>query len=166
MMITIYLAGGLGFSELGRVAFAHFKELLHKSLSENFRLLDPFEINSKIGSEISSLSQNHKMALDDLQLKLSDLSFQIGKVNEKLIRESDLILANLDGSDVDSGTAAEIGFAYGLGKKIIGYRGDFRLSSDNLGTIVNLQVVFFIRASQGQIFTSLKELIEYLKKLK
>ena len=65
-----------------------------------------------------------------------------------------MVLANLDGQDVDSGTAAEIGYAFAKGKPIIGYRGDLRLSSDNVGLTVNLQVEFFIRESGGEIVTS------------
>ena len=42
-------------------------------------------------------------------------------------------MAVLDGTDVDSGTAAEIGYAFARGKLIVGYRGDFRLSADNEG---------------------------------
>jgi nucleoside 2-deoxyribosyltransferase len=62
-----------------------------------------------------------------------------------------MVFAVLDGTDVDSGTAAEIGYAFAKGKPILGYRGDFRLSADNDGSIVNLQVEYFIRASGGTI---------------
>jgi nucleoside 2-deoxyribosyltransferase len=66
----------------------------------------------------------------------------------------------LDGTDVDSGTASEIGYAYARGKLIVGYRGDFRLSSDNEGGIVNLQVEHFIRASGGTIVSKASEIAE------
>ena len=65
-----------------------------------------------------------------------------------------MVLAVLDGTDVDSGTAAEIGYAFAKGRPILGYRGDFRLSADNEGSTVNLQVEYFITASGGTIFTS------------
>lgn len=42
------------------------------------------------------------------------------------IRESDLLLAILDGSDVDSGVAFEIGVASTLGKRVVGLRTDYR----------------------------------------
>ncbi len=67
-------------------------------------------------------------------------------------------MAVLDGADVDSGTAAEIGYAFARGKRIVGYRGDFRLSADNEGSIVNLQVEYFIRASGGAIVEHYEEL--------
>ena len=77
-----------------------------------------------------------------------------------------LILAVLDGTDVDSGTAAEIGYAFAKGKPILGYRGDFRLSADNDGSTVNLQVEYFIRQSGGDIVASIKELGPALAKIK
>ena len=67
-------------------------------------------------------------------------------------------IAVIDGVDVDSGTAAEIGYAFARGKPIIGYRGDVRLAADNEGAVVNLQVEYFIRQSGGCIVRSLAEL--------
>lgn len=46
--------------------------------------------------------------------------------NEAAIQDSDIIAAVVDGTDVDSGTAWEIGYAYALGKPILGLRTDFR----------------------------------------
>ena len=39
---------------------------------------------------------------------------------------SDLVLALLDGSDVDSGVAYEVGYARGIGKPVLGVRTDYR----------------------------------------
>ena len=90
----------------------------------------------------------------------------IGRKNADLICQSDVLVAVLDGSDVDSGTASEIGFAFGLGKTIIGLRTDFRLAADNLGSTVNLQVEYFIEESSGErICRSLEELDESLRSL-
>jgi len=44
-----------------------------------------------------------------------------------------------------------IGFAFAKGKPIIGYRGDLRLSGDNDGAIVNLQVEYFIRLENSLV---------------
>jgi len=61
--------------------------------------------------------------------------------------------------DVDSGTAAEIGYAYALGKRCYGLRTDFRLAGDNPGSIVNLQVQYFIEASGGSVQTTIEGLL-------
>ena len=76
------------------------------------------------------------------------LNLEMGATNRAAIDAADAVVAVLDGVDVDSGTAAEIGYAFARGKLIVGYRGDFRLSADNEGSIVNLQVEYFIRAER------------------
>jgi hypothetical protein len=86
------------------------------------------------------------------------LNMRIGAKNCALIDVCDMVFAVLDGVDVDSGTAAEIGYAFAKNKPILGYRGDFRLSADNEGSIVNLQVEYFIRASGGEIIAAIAEL--------
>lgn len=56
---------------------------------------------------------------------------------------SDIVVAVLDGVDVDSGTAWEIGYAYAKDIPVIGLRTDFRSLSDG---IVNLMVEMAIVA--------------------
>ncbi|MGD2175621.1 MAG: nucleoside 2-deoxyribosyltransferase [Candidatus Brocadiaceae bacterium] len=46
------------------------------------------------------------------------------------LRESDVVVAVLDGPDVDSGTAFEMGMAYERGVPVIGVRTDYRESQD------------------------------------
>ena len=59
------------------------------------------------------------------------------------VDNSDIVIAVLDGVDVDSGTAWEIGYAYAMQKPIIGIRTDFRTLSDG---IVNLMIEMSINA--------------------
>ncbi|MCP4763020.1 MAG: 2-deoxyribonucleoside glycosidase [archaeon] len=159
---SIYLAGGLGFSELGRYSF----EMLKKRIDSTFILIDPFEKNNILGEKIFEIEINEKLTVEEAKNRLIPLNLEIGKNNEILIGKSDIIVANLDGTDVDSGTAAEIGYAYALGKQIFGYRGDFRHSGDNLGNLVNLQVEYFIIKSKGKIFQTIEELFAFLDTIK
>jgi nucleoside 2-deoxyribosyltransferase/predicted secreted protein len=46
--------------------------------------------------------------------------------NIKALEESDVIVAIIDGSDADSGTAWEMGYAFARGKPVIALRTDFR----------------------------------------
>lgn len=154
----IYLAGNLGFSELGRYSL----EMLKTRLKSKFEIFDPFEINSSLGAKISSIENEKFRPLEEIANLLNEINMQIGENNKDLIIDADILVANLDGSDVDSGTAAEIGFAFANGKTIIGYRGDFRNSGDNLGSKVNLQVEYFIFASGGNICYSIENLIGIL----
>ncbi len=72
---------------------------------------------------------------------------------------SDIVVAVLDGVDVDSGTAWEIGYAYAKGKPVIGLRTDFRSLSDG---IVNLMVEMAIVA----LARDEEELLEIIDKYK
>lgn len=44
----------------------------------------------------------------------------------KAIRLADFLVVNCNGIEIDSGTAAEIGLGYGLGKKLVLYKSDVR----------------------------------------
>ena len=88
-------------------------------------------------------------------VELSVINAELGAANAALIERAAAIFAVLDGTDVDSGTAAEIGYASGLGHTIVGLRTDFRMDGDNAAAPVNLQVLHFIEASGGAFTTDL-----------
>ena len=46
------------------------------------------------------------------------------------VEQADVVVAVLDGPDVDSGVAWEMGYARGLGKPVVGVRTDFRESQE------------------------------------
>jgi nucleoside 2-deoxyribosyltransferase len=152
----IYIAGPLGFSELGRMAQ---KALCDHVLAAGFVPVDPFALAP--ADQIQRI--NELGSLDSQRDAWRDLSFHIGHLNSQAIEACDAVLAVLDGPDVDSGTAAEIGYAHARAKRIVGYRGDFRLAADNIGSTVNLQVEYFIKASGGAIATSLTDLTRMLQ---
>jgi nucleoside 2-deoxyribosyltransferase len=150
--IRIYLANPLGFSQGG----TYFKNevLIPKLEHLGYQVIDPW--NSAYTAQASAVAQLPYGT--DRRDKWAALNPKIGAQNASNIRNADMVVAVLDGTDVDSGTAAEVGFAYALGKPIVGYRGDFRLASDNEGSVVNLQVERFIRQSGGSIVTGLAAL--------
>jgi hypothetical protein len=94
---------------------------------------------------------------------LHAIDMGIGAQNEAAIRRSDIVVAILDGVDVDSGTASEIGFAYGLGMRSYGLRTDTRLAGDNIGATVNLQVQYWIEASGGAVYEKVEDLVAALR---
>ncbi len=51
---------------------------------------------------------------------------QIFNLDINALKQADVVVALLDGQDVDSGTCIELGIAYSLGKKIFGIITDFR----------------------------------------
>lgn len=155
-----YLASPYGFTDSGREFMKHILPILERY----FDVLNPWDLLDKTKKEVEKITSINE--LNKQKELLSNLSMKIAKNNEKMIRESDILIAVLDGVDVDSGVAAEIGYAYAINKLIIGYRSDFRLTGDNLGVIVNLQVEYFIRNSGGIIVRNIKELIDYLNNTK
>ena len=100
----------------------------------------------------------------DPRAALARVNASIARTNQAAIDRADAVVAVLDGVDVDSGTAAEIGYAFARGKRIVGYRGDFRLAGDNEGAVVNLQVEHFVRASGGTIVTRLADVTRVLRR--
>lgn len=158
--MKIYLAGPLGFSEAGR--YFYEREFIPKVKAQGFTVLDPWALTPQ--SEVDAVAN-----MPDGPARREawrKLNVKIAARNAAALDECDAVVAILDGVDVDSGTAAEIGYAFAKGKPILGYRGDFRLSADNEGAMVNLQVEYFIRQSGGDIVTSLEKLPDGLAKIK
>jgi nucleoside 2-deoxyribosyltransferase len=158
--MEIYLAGPLGFSEVGRrfhsdVIVPEIERLGHK-------VIDPWKLTEQ--AKIDAVARlPYGQAKRDAWRRLN---VEIGGNNRAGIDRCDLVFAVLDGVDVDSGTASEIGYAFAKRKPILGYRGDFRLSADNEGSIVNLQVEYFIRESGGDIISRIEELAPALVQMK
>lgn len=91
----------------------------------------------------------------------------IGERNMKAIRFCEVMVALLDGAQVDDGTAAEIGCASAFENTIIGLRTDPRAASDEVGGTVNLQVEYFIRRTRGgEIVKTVDEVISALERIR
>jgi len=79
--------------------------------------------------------------------------------NMEAIESSDVVVAVIDGTDVDSGTSWEIGYAFAKGKPLLGLRTDFRTLGVE-GT-VNLMIERSL-----VLCTSIQELLNRLRHLK
>jgi nucleoside 2-deoxyribosyltransferase len=152
--LRIYLAGPLGFSEAGRAFVPRLKRVL---AAKGHRVVDPFALTDTGAAERMRYGAARRAAW-------RKLNRTIAANNRAAIDRCDAIVAVLDGTDVDSGTAAEIGYGFAVGKPIVGYRGDFRLAADNDGAAVNLQVEYFIRESGGDIVSAVADLPKALAK--
>jgi nucleoside 2-deoxyribosyltransferase len=89
--------------------------------STGYRIINPWNLSANLVPRILKAQKINSISKRTAELR--SLNANIGKKNTEAIRTSDLVLAALDGSDVDSGMASEIGFAYALNKKILAYRG-------------------------------------------
>lgn len=144
--VRVYVASPLGFSAPGRL---WNEQVLLPSLSAaGLTALDPW-------SKVDHISR--AMQVDDPAERLAALQEAnriVGRLNEEMIRGCVGLIAILDGTDVDSGTAAEIGFAAALGLVLVGLKTDVRVCADNVGSKVNLQIEHWIRESGGAIHES------------
>jgi nucleoside 2-deoxyribosyltransferase len=159
--MSIYLASPYGFTDAGREFMNN--TMIPKIKRANFEILNPwddFDSTFERFQRIDSL----KDILEQKKL-FKELNQDVSKKNEELLKQSQIVVAILDGSDVDSGVASEIGYAYALRKKIIGYRSDYRLTGDDLGAVVNIQIDYFINKSGGYIVKDLADLMCALNKL-
>lgn len=140
-MASVYLAGPLGFSE---VTLGWHRDVLVPAVrAAGHEPLDPWA-DPDAAAQFAAAD-----ALADRAERAASfraVNERLAAANEAMIRAADAVLAVLDGVDVDSGTAAEIGFAAALGTPVVGLRLDVRRTGDNEGTTVNLQVEHWLAA--------------------
>lgn len=142
-----YIASPLGFTEAGR----HYYERVYlPSLAEVVEPVDPW-----------ALTTPEELAEAQATGRLGELALTIGRRNAQAIRSCALLAAQLDGQEVDSGTAAEVGFAAALGLRCFGLRSDLRQTGEP-GVAVNLQLEAFIADSGGRVVATLEELVAAL----
>ena len=89
-----------------------------------------------------------------------DAPKKIFETDKALLLECDVIVALLDGTQVDDGTAWEIGFAHAMGKSVFGIRTDFRNGGECPGTPVNPMIAGCVEC----IAKNIEELVQELRK--
>lgn len=155
----IYIAGPDGFSEAGRDF--HYQKIIPTLEKLGYGILDPWTLtDSNLISSVVNMDYGQEKK--EAWAKLNPIIF---RNNVRAIGRCAGVFANLDGVDVDSGTASEIANAWAWGKRILGYKSDFRLTADNEGGLVNLQVEGYIWDSGGTIISSTEQLPDAAKKV-
>lgn len=154
--MRVFISSPLGFAESTQAFRNVVKQALLDSGQEP---VDPWDCAADLEAEFDTAST---LAIQtERRNRFHDISMRIAKRNAETIRSCNAMLAILDGVDVDSGTASEIGYAYALGNRVInGYRGDFRRAGENEGVSVNLQVQYWIEASGGRMITKAAEIAD------
>ena len=150
--MQVYLASPLGFA----ASSLHYMEELEAALTQTgITVHNPWK--SDFGPEFrrAGAIADHAGRV----AALAEINTRVARANEQAIRASEMVLAVLDGVDVDSGTASEMGFAFALGKRVHGLRTDSRLIGDNEGSVINLQVQYWIEASGGRLVRTLEEAV-------
>lgn len=152
--VRVYLASPLGFAASTRLFMK--KRLVPSLTSIGVEIENPWDVPQELKDKIATAGKEKD--LDARRTAWREVVQRLGARNGQLIRDAQGVVAVLDGVDVDSGTAAEIGYAAALGKWVIGYRGDTRRTGENEVAEVNLQVEYFILNSGGTIVHSLRDL--------
>jgi nucleoside 2-deoxyribosyltransferase len=158
--MKVYVASPLGFSEAGKHFYYNRLQVLIEE--SGCAPMFPWDLSSPepiIKAKSMPWSAERKE-------RLREINKELAKGNMLAIHEADAVVAVLDGMEVDSGTAAEIGYAAAIGKPIIGYRGDYRLACDNEGSMVNMQVEFFVKLNGGDVVCTLEDLKGSLTSMK
>jgi nucleoside 2-deoxyribosyltransferase len=155
--MKIYLASPLGFAPSTK---GFLEELKSKLRKHDHTVVDPWEAGAALFKDFTSRTSH--MSPVEMTKELRLLNHRIGEGNRHAIEDVDAVVAVLDGPDVDSGTASEVGFAFARGKTIFGYRGDIRLTGENEATLVNLQVQYWIEESGGRLVRTVPDLLAAL----
>lgn len=150
--MRIYVASPCGFSEVLRewhdgVLLPRIERMGHEALDP--WTLVPFERIAAVAG--MPAGEERVEAWRALNAEIADR-------NIEAVEACDMILAVLDGPDVDSGTASEIGYGFALGKIISGYRGDVRPGGGNEGCVVNLMIERFIERSGGSLVRTVADI--------
>jgi len=133
----IYLAAPL-FSEAERQYNKRIAELLTQLLYEVY-------LPQEMGDE-SVVRENKE-------------HIRIYNHNKKILRDSDIIVAVIDGADADSGTSWEMGYATALEKRVIALRTDFRMVGKQERVNLMLEQSAVVLRSMEELGNTLKSLI-------
>jgi nucleoside 2-deoxyribosyltransferase len=138
-----YVASPLGFTEAGR---DYYERVYLPALATVVEPVDPWSLDMVTPPGASE----------------RDRALAIGRANVEAIRSCELLVAQLDGQEPDSGTVAELGYGAGLGLRCYGVRSDMRQSGEP-GVAVNLQVETFVVDSGGAMCATLEQLVAALR---
>src|SRR5699024_2901092 len=143
-------------------------------------------VNKKIASNVRERVKGINLYVPQENEAINDKnafadSLSIAKADSEALMESDFLIAVIDGVEIDSGVAAEIGLFSTTGKPIFALFSDIRqqgiknldkvnaLLSDpteNQFVYRNLFVMGLIKQSPGGVFSSIEDLVEGVSKLK
>ncbi|MFX1504673.1 MAG: nucleoside 2-deoxyribosyltransferase [Promethearchaeota archaeon] len=166
--VKAYLASQFGFSETGRYLL---NNLIKPKIQEiGININDPFKECKK---EFNDKDFSNLEKYGDRINYYNEFNSKITQINNRLMRDSDCLLAVLDGGhQIDDGVASEIGYYAGIEQgPIYALRSDFR-SGENIATSINPQILGYIEQTKGVIvdtierwFSEIQRLYDRLKEL-
>lgn len=127
-----------------------------------------------------ALAKAMREAMPDLDVRLPQ-DFETGEAHSQKaygvlfrqcvagVDDADVVVAIIDGDEVDSGTAWEMGYAYARGKPIIGVRTDYRPGAEHgVNIMLSRSCRHFIREYSFQEDMALlaKDIVRQIRKVK
>ena len=143
--VKAYLANQFGFSETGKYIL---ESLIKPKIHEiGIIIHDPF---LECGKEFDP---DYLLKLERYEDRIDyyvEFNSKVSLINNRLMRDSNCLLAVLDGGhQIDEGVASEIGYYAGIEQgPIFALRSDLR-SGENIATSVNPQILGYIQHSKG-----------------
>ena len=159
--VKVYLANQFGFSETGMYVL---ENLIKPKIQEiGIIINDPFlecgkEFNYDYLSKLERYGDRIKYCIE--------FNSKITSINNRLMRDSDCLLAVLDGGhQIDDGVASEIGYYAGIEQgPIFALRSDFRCG-ENIATSINPQILGYIRQSKGALVDGVNAIERWLSEI-
>lgn len=87
------------------------------------------EFLEEINAVCQTIGISTYLPAQDGGLLSQDNDDEVFQTDIKALNKADIVVASLNGVDVDSGTAFELGYAFAKGKKLFGLHTDFRTFS-------------------------------------
>jgi len=109
--------------------------------------------NTKLAQELTYLRPDLHCVLPQTRAEafLPNLQAVVQDCWEQ-VAQADALVVCLEGSDADSGTCAELGYARALGKPIVGYRTDFRGNEiDGVNAMLRYGCNHYIQVSSTEL---------------
>jgi nucleoside 2-deoxyribosyltransferase len=131
--VRAYLASPLGFADSTRQYM--YQTLIPVIEDGGVIVVNPWDLTT----EEEVMAVRNMTASPERNRALHTLNMEIGRRNRLAIDVCDIVIASLDGQELDSGTVGEVCYMIGRGNPSYGLRTDFRQSGEE-GAIVNLQI--------------------------
>ena len=87
------------------------------------------EFLEEINSVCRAIGISTYLPSQDGGLLTQDNDDEVFQMDIKVLNKADIVVASLNGPDIDSGTAFELGYGFAKGKKLFGLHTDFRTFS-------------------------------------
>lgn len=159
--VKAYLANQFGFSETGKYVL---ENLIKPKIQEiGIIINDPFlECGKEFDPDYLSKLERYGERIT----YYVEFNRKVTPINNRLMRDSDCLLAILDGGhQIDDGVASEIGYYAGIEQgPIFALRSDFRCG-ENIAANINPQILGYIQQSSGALVDGVNAIERWFSKI-